>query len=156
MLISITADDIYAGRRNDCLTCPTALAILRATGFHAYVEYESITITIDNWTYIYDVPEVVQDFAVAFDASAHVLNNEPIEFELPFEIIRITEDVIFDAVKRGCCPVTLALRKRYRDAYITDTVYFTETGGGELPEIVTDWLDRYNDDLPVGRLTFLA
>lgn len=82
--VSVTAEHILIGDRQDCESCPVALAIAQAFPDLTYVSVDTDIISVQavegGRTYL-DVPCEVVDFVLDFDAGCDV---EPFTFELDY------------------------------------------------------------------------
>jgi hypothetical protein len=81
MTINVTQDDIAKGKKNNCLRCPVALAVIRETGIHdVYVYGSSVTFYrhSDQCCERYNTDEV-SEFIENFDGGGTVA---PFSFEL--------------------------------------------------------------------------
>lgn len=78
-LIDVTREDIEDGERDSCTSCPVAIAIQRATGKVASVDYGRLELpgcaTIR-------LPDFVEKFTLDFDSGAPV---EPFSFLIDLE-----------------------------------------------------------------------
>lgn len=81
--VSVTADDIAAGVARDCVACPVALAVGRATGDdHASIHERDWTLRVEVWGRSIVAPYEVRMFVNAFDGHLE-RKPKPFEFELP-------------------------------------------------------------------------
>lgn len=85
--VTITAEDITRGERNDCEHCPGALAIARAFPELLRVEVENSGLNYctgqDELWKSRDRPWLLRRFVYQFDDGQHV---DPIEFELELDL----------------------------------------------------------------------
>jgi hypothetical protein len=81
MKISVTSEDIAAGKRGSCVDCPVVLAVERASGGAVIAGRTWITAAFDGrpgrrWR----TPDIVAEFMLLFDQGRPVV---PFTFDLP-------------------------------------------------------------------------
>jgi len=83
MIIKVTQENIDAGYRDSCSSCPVALALHRVFNKDtAFEQWETIRVGSDYARIgdcVYILPKIAEEFITAFDARLPV---EPIEFEI--------------------------------------------------------------------------
>lgn len=85
--VTVTREDIAKGKRENCVACPVARAIMRitgclASGYRPIVEVDIVCIEADDNPVRARLPKTAQDFISRFD---RWLNVAPFEFEIEWE-----------------------------------------------------------------------
>lgn len=85
LTVEVTQDDIAAGKPEEALSCPIALAVCRQLGVNAELNADVGTVDVENnlWihdediSYVYPLPDEARDFIANFDIDGPV---DPFKF----------------------------------------------------------------------------
>lgn len=77
--VGVTEADIAAGKAEDCLSCPVALAINRSIGCRSFVKADSVTISTAIGYWVVPLPAEASELVRRFDEGGPV---SPVAFDL--------------------------------------------------------------------------